>query len=155
MKNEKSIKIHQEIYSTLYSKNIEKTIINDETYYRFDEINNLKKYNKWGEVDKNFKEFVAEKILKICMQNKFIFITGTSLLPVENDNVVSFSTFARGSIEIDKEEMRIYRYALRSGVKKTGKGQLFNCGSICFNPHDLKFHEQYSDWISNEIKIIN
>jgi hypothetical protein len=154
MQNEKSIKVHQEILKAFDPKYSETTEINSQIYYRFDEINNLRKWNEWGGVDKNFKEFVADKILKICMENKFIYITGTSILPDENDNVVSFSAWDRGSVEISKEEMQIYRYALKKGIKATRKGTIFNCGNRCFNPHDLEFPEKYqkNGWNRNYTK---
>ena len=154
MQNLKSLEIHQEIYDALHPT---PTIIKTGSCgslagckFLYGE-GNIEKYNKWCKIDKNYKKFYAEKILKICMENKFIFITGTSVLPTaENDNVVSFSTWDRGSVEIEKEEMRIYRYALRLGVNTTKKGILFRDGSICFNPHGLEFPENYAKagWVT-------
>lgn len=153
MQSEQSLEIHQKIYDVLHPT---PTIINGSSGSHagskfFYGENNIEKYNKWGQLDKNYKKFYAEKILKICMENRFIFITGTSVLPTtENDNVVSFSTWDRGSVEIEKEEMQIYRYALRLGVNTTKKGVLFRDGSICFNPHDLELPENYTKagWVT-------
>ena len=41
MKNEKSIKVHQEILKAFDPKYSETTQVNDQIYYRFDEIHNL------------------------------------------------------------------------------------------------------------------
>ena len=129
MQSELSLKVHAEIVKLISSP----------------------KTDKFGKVEKKYREEIAEKILKICMENKFIFITGTSVLPTtENDNVVSFSARDRGSVEVEKNEMQIYRYALRCGVNTTKKGVLFRDGSICFNPHGLEFSENYTKagWVS-------
>jgi hypothetical protein len=129
MQSELSFKVHAEILKLISSP----------------------KTDEWGKVEKKYREEIAEKILKICMENKLIFITGTSVLPTaENDNVVSFSTWDRGSVEVEKNEMRIYRYALRLGVNTTKKGVLFRDGSICFNPHGLEFPENYAKagWVT-------
>ena len=65
MQSELSFKVHAEILKLISSP----------------------KTDEWGKVEKKYREEIAEKILKICMENKLIFITGTSVLPTaENDN---------------------------------------------------------------------
>ena len=103
-----------------------------------------------------YRDEVAEKILKICMENKFIYITGTSVVPFgsnEEDNVVSFSRRDRGSIEVEKAEMQIYRYALSKNYKITKKGGFFKGNKVCFNPHALQFSEKYlhEGWKNNKL----
>ena len=151
MKNLKLLEIEQKIYDALH---FTPTWVKGPcgTFERYYGENKMEKYNKWGQIDKNYKIFIAEKILKICIENKFIFITGTSVLNFEeNDNVISFSTFDRGSVELEKEEMQIYRYALRWGVKTTKKGMIFKTGCVCFNPHSLEFPTKYfqEGWKNN------
>ena len=153
----KSLEIEQKIYDALHPtptwvKGPCGTFAGSKIVYG---ENKLEKYNKWCQIDKNYKKFIAEKILKICIENKFIFITGTSVLNVgegfKNDNVISFSTFDRGSVELEKEEMQIYRYALRWGVNTTKKGMIFKTGCVCFNPHSLGFPTEYlqEGWKNN------
>lgn len=134
MQNELSKKIHSEIYCLL------RRPVTDQ----------------YGRVEKNYRDEVAEKILKICMENKFIYITGTSVVPFgsnEEDNVVSFSRWDRGSVEVEKAEMQIYRYALAKGYKTTKKGGFFKGEKVCFNPHNLQFSEKYlhEGWKNNKI----
>ena len=151
MQSLKSLEIHQEIYDALHPTPIWLNgVAGGEIVYSEAK---LEKYNEWCRIDKNYKKFIAEKILKICMENKFIFITGTSVLSGgENDNVISFSTFDRGSVELEKDEMQIYRYALRLGVQKYKKGMIYKTGCVSFNPHDLQFSEGYflEGWKNNQ-----
>lgn len=114
------------------------------------------KTDQYGRAEKMYRNEVAEKILKICMENKFIYITGTSVVPFgdnEEDNVVSFSRWDRGSIEVEKAEMQIYRYALSRGYKITKKGGFFKGNKVCFNPHNLQFSEKYlqEGWKNNKL----